>query len=165
MLELVPFRREDRESILEWRNSPSVATFMYRDTPIGPEEHKSWFEKAMVDHPDQIHRLLLIDGYPSGVMSLSHIDRSLRSAEWGGYLAPRVPRGVGHGRAFIEACLNLAQVDLRLHLVYVEVLESNTAARRLYESIGFELADRIKDRVVRDDEPIAALRLKLALDG
>lgn len=165
MLKLVPFRREDRESILEWRNSPSVATFMYRNTPIGPEEHRSWFEKAMVDHPDQIHRLLLIDGDPSGVMSLSHIDHSVGSAEWGGYLAPHVARGVGHGRAFIEACIDLARVDLRLHLLHVEVLESNTAARRLYESIGFEFVDRINQRVVRDDGPIAALRLRLVFDG
>jgi ribosomal protein S18 acetylase RimI-like enzyme len=47
----------------------------------------------------------------------------------------------------------------------VEVLESNTAARRLYESIGFEFVDRINQRVVRDDEAIPALRLRLVLDG
>ena len=164
MLELVPFPLECREAILEWRNSSSVAPFMYRDTQISLEEHSSWFAAAMTDRDDRIHRLLLIDGEPSGVMSLSQIDTSAGSAEWGGYLAPHVPRGVGHGRAFLEASCELARRHLGIRLIHVEVLESNVAARHLYEAVGFENAVRIEQRLLRGGAPVTACRLTRSLN-
>jgi|DEB0MinimDraft_10_1074344.scaffolds.fasta_scaffold104802_2 UDP-4-amino-4,6-dideoxy-N-acetyl-beta-L-altrosamine N-acetyltransferase len=164
VLKLVPLLPECREAILEWRNSASVSPFMYRDTPIGSAEHASWFAAAMNDAGDRIHRLLTIDGEPSGVMSLSDINASAGSAEWGGYLAPHVPRGLGHGRAFLEASCELARNDFGIRAIQVEVLETNSAARHLYESVGFEYVERIEHRVVRDGNPVAAYRLTRSLD-
>jgi UDP-4-amino-4,6-dideoxy-N-acetyl-beta-L-altrosamine N-acetyltransferase len=164
VLKLVPLLPECREAILEWRNSASVSPFMYRDTPIGSAEHASWFAAAMNDAGDRIHRLLTIDGEPSGVMSLSDINASAGSAEWGGYLAPHVPRGLGHGRAFLEASCELARNDFGIQVIQVEVLETNSAARHLYESVGFEYIERIEHRVVRDGNPVAAYRLTRSLD-
>jgi len=164
VLELVPLLPECREAILEWRNSASVSPFMYRDTPIGSAEHAAWFAAAMNDAGARIHRLLLIDGDPSGVMSLSEIDPLARSAEWGGYLAPHIPRGLGYGRAFLEASCELARSDFGIRAIHVEVLETNSAARHLYESIGFEYVDRIEHRVMRDGKPVAAYLLTRSLD-
>jgi len=98
---------------------------MYRDEPIGVEEHQAWFSSAMSDHEDRIHRIALIQNAPSGVMSLTHIDRVSGVAEWGGYLAPHVTRGAGHGRQLLESSMAFARDEVGLSRLVVEVLEIN----------------------------------------
>jgi RimJ/RimL family protein N-acetyltransferase len=34
----------DRQRLLDWRNSPEVAAFMYSDHRIGQAEHDRWFD-------------------------------------------------------------------------------------------------------------------------
>lgn len=136
---------------------------MYRDEPIGVEEHQAWFSSAMSDHEDHIHRLALIQSAPSGVMSLTHIDRVSGVAEWGGYLAPQVTRGVGHGRQLLESSMAFARDEVGLGRLIVEVLEINQSALGLYRSMGFIEETRMSRAVVRDGQQVDALRLTACL--
>lgn len=52
------------------------------------------------------------------------------------YFLPEA-RGLGHGRAMLTRCLAAAAAH-GFSYVYLETLESMTAARRLYEAFGFE---------------------------
>jgi len=136
---------------------------MYRDEPIGVEEHQAWFSSAMSDHEDRIHRIALIQNAPSGVMSLTHIDRVSGVAEWGGYLAPHVTRGAGHGRQLLESSMAFARDEVGLSRLVVEVLEINQSALGLYRSAGFIEETRMSHAVVRDGQQVDALRLSARL--
>ena len=52
------------------------------------------------------------------------------------YFLPEA-RGLGLGRALLERCLEAARAEGFRHM-YLETLKTMTAARRLYESFGFE---------------------------
>jgi ribosomal-protein-alanine N-acetyltransferase len=73
-------------------------------------------------------------------------------------IAGRQRRGVG--RALVRAAL--ADLGARgARTVYLEVRESNDAARRLYEGLGFEVLARRRDYYRRPVE--AALLLRAAI--
>ena len=57
------------------------------------------------------------------------------------YLLPEA-RGLGLGRALLRAAL-LAARELGYARVYLETMEHMTAARSLYESVGFRQTDRM----------------------
>jgi len=71
-------------------------------------------------------------------------------------------RRKGRGRALVEAAISAAQAH-PCQSVWLEVRESNTAARRLYEGLGFCLATR-RRRYYRDPEE-DALVLKLTVSA
>ncbi|MBO4548301.1 MAG: ribosomal protein S18-alanine N-acetyltransferase [Abditibacteriota bacterium] len=53
-------------------------------------------------------------------------------------------RGKGYGRILVDHCIAEARKDGSREL-FLEVRESNTAARRLYRSFGFEIIGKRKD--------------------
>jgi ribosomal-protein-alanine N-acetyltransferase len=63
----------------------------------------------------------------------------------------------GVGRRLVVAGLELARSE-RVKNVYLEVRESNSAAQRLYEQVGFELIGRRKGYYERPREDALVLR-------
>lgn len=132
--------------ILRWRNAPEVAAFMFRDDPITAVEHERWFAGALIDREEVVHRVFTHAGTPSGLFSLSGIDRRNHGCVWGGYLAPDAPRGSGLGVELMTVSLVMSFDELDLHRVVVEAIESNTRAIGLYEKIGFRREGFLRDR-------------------
>ena len=153
MLALRLPRPSDSDLVLEWRNSPDVARFMYRDDPIPATEHANWFPSTLFDGPNTCYRVAEWNGRPSGWISLSRIDRRNRSCEWGGYLAPSAPRGTGIGRHMLAASLDLAFTGLGLHRLVVEVLDGNDRAIGLYKALGFTHEGVLRQRAWQSTGP------------
>ena len=59
-----------------------------------------------------------------------------RSSIWGVYVCP-IYRGRGFGRAVVEACVHHARTWAGVDSVALSVSGEGTAARALYESLGF----------------------------
>lgn len=57
---------------------------------------------------------------------------------WGMYVSP-AHRGRGHGRRLLEAAVAYARTLQGVTVVHLSVTEAAPAARRLYESAGFEV--------------------------
>jgi hypothetical protein len=74
MVHLRKARIEDEAKVLTWRNSPAVATFMYRDDPISQDEHQRWFQNILEDSASSRVRILESDSQASGLASLTKID-------------------------------------------------------------------------------------------
>ena len=161
MVRLRPPTNADEAAVLEWRNSPEVAPFMYRDDPISPEEHALWFKKVLNAPNNSVYRIVEHGGQSAGFSSLTHIDDRHKSCEWGGYLAPNIGRGEGIGRAVIFLALEFAFQDLLLNRVTVEVLIENENALRLYESIGFKREGLQRERAWHTSGPKDVLCLAI----
>lgn len=151
----------DLDRVLEWRNSPEVAAFMYRDDPIPPEEHAAWFPTTMRDRAGARFRVAESVSTPVGWMSLTKIDTRNRSCEWGGYLAPGAPRGMGLGRAMLLASLDMAFTELGMNRVVVEVIVGNDRALHLYESVGFVREGLLRERAWQSGGPRDVICLSL----
>jgi UDP-4-amino-4,6-dideoxy-N-acetyl-beta-L-altrosamine N-acetyltransferase len=161
---MVTFRRptpEDAQMVLEWRNSDAVAPYMLRDDPISQVEHQLWFSNILVDTDTAIYRIMEDVGAPRGFISLTRLDHSQKSCEWGGYLAPHVRRGAGVGKAMMYLSAVTAFEQLEMTQMVVEVIIGNGAAIGLYESIGFSQERIIFNRAQRKDGPVDVIQMSL----
>lgn len=81
---------------------------------------------------------------------------------WGMYVAPRL-RGQGAGEALLTEAIRLAKTDPGLRSILLSVSETQPAARRLYERMGFSLygvepvALRVGDRDLAEEFMILKL--------
>jgi ribosomal protein S18 acetylase RimI-like enzyme len=81
---------------------------------------------------------------------------------WGVYVSPRL-RGQGTGRALMQACLERAAALDGLRQVKLGVARPNSAARALYESLGFEVYGEEVDSLIVAGEPVTELHMVLRL--
>lgn len=155
---------QDESMILEWRNSDAVAPYMLRDTLISQEEHHRWFGQILHDTDFAVFRIMEHEGVSCGLASLSPINTEKLSGEWGGYLAPHIPRGSGLGKTLMYLSLTTAFSHLRLNLVQVEVIVGNDAAIGLYDSIGFIRGETIFNRAEHKNGPVDVIAMSLTRD-
>ena len=79
-------------------------------------------------------------------------------AELGDLAVSPAARQSGVGRGLVEAVLEDAR-NHGIQLVFLEVRESNTAARRLYEKVGFEPVGRCPGYYVRPVEDAVVMHM------
>lgn len=71
-----------------------------------------------------------------GTISLKHISHKNRNAEYA-IVTRKKAQGTGAARKATQELLKYAFGELKLHKVYLNVLEENVRAQRLYEKCGF----------------------------
>ncbi|HMR94756.1 MAG TPA: UDP-4-amino-4,6-dideoxy-N-acetyl-beta-L-altrosamine N-acetyltransferase [Microthrixaceae bacterium] len=150
MIHLEPVAEPDRGLILDWRNQPDVARWMYTNHSISAAEHDAWFD-GMVASPLHHYWILSWRSEPAGVVHLIRDPQEYR-AEWGIYVASNRVRGTGaaSGAAFLS--LERAFGDLGVGRVTCEALSDNSRALALYERVGFRREGYLRGHVTRGTE-------------
>ena len=135
MIELRDLQPSDRQQLLEWRNLPEVARWMYTDHAITAEEHDRWFD-GIIDDPKGRYWIITLNAEDVGVVNLSNIDTSHRRCEFGIYLGVAEASGTGAGTAALFQALDHAFVGLALNRVSAHAIADNRGAIRTYERLG-----------------------------
>jgi len=130
----------DLRETLAWRNRDGVRQQFKNPAPLEWEAHHGWFSRYC-EKPDD---LVLIaergdNGAKVGQVAIYAIDPENQTAEIGRFVVAPEFQGQGLMRAAIDVLMRFAADRLSLRLVYLEVIETNARARRLYESLGFEV--------------------------
>lgn len=157
------FRRleaEDKERLLDWRNRPEVAAYMYTDRRITPEEHEAWFAGIETD-ARRDYWLILLDGEPAGLLNLYDIQPEHGRASWAYYLAEIGSRGRGLGAKIEYRLLTHVFEERGLNKLWCEVLESNEGVIRLHRSFGFKEEAVLRAHVRKGGEYIDVIGLGL----
>ena len=126
---------QDLATIREWRNQPSVMSYMFQQHKISVNEHKKWFQKVVQDKK----RHLLIyseDDVPLGFMQLHESSQTPKLFEWGFYISPSASKGTGTRLCLMS--IQYAFSKLKAFKVYGEVLDFNLASIALHEKLGFK---------------------------
>lgn len=133
---LRPATAADSARMLDWRNQPEVARWMYSDHLITPDEHARFMAQALTD-PTRRYWIVELDGAPVGLAGLVDISTQNRKATLVHYLADPITRGRGLG-AFVEVWL-LDQTfrELGLNKLSCEVMLENERAWKMHEGFGF----------------------------
>ncbi len=124
--------REEVLMVLNWRNHPEIANFMFRNTPISEEEHFSFIEK-LKETNTRFYYLVFKEEKPIGVIYITNICWAKRQGELGLYRNPEL-RGVG--TILLESLENLASI-LGLSRLLARVLPDNHRALSLYGREGY----------------------------
>lgn len=123
----------DLKMVWAWRNHLEVRRYMYTDHEIPWEEHCAWFERASTD---PLRQLLIYELKGQGAGFVSFTERTSGGiAEWGFYLAPNSPKGMG--RTLGRAALDHAFRVLKLHKVCGQALGFNERSIRFHIGMGF----------------------------
>lgn len=150
----------DRDRLLDWRNQPDVARWMYTDHVISPAEHDRWLTAALAD-PSRKYWIIELDGEPVGLANLYDISKANRKTAWAYYLASPSVRGKGVG-AFVEFwMIEHVFKTLGLDKLCCEVLVENEAVWKIHESFGFQREALFRHHVWKAGQPLDVVGLGL----
>jgi len=136
-LHLRPLQEKDIPGMLEWMKDPAVNLFFHFDPAAVTAETAAAFVRAAQDTSADLHLACADDsGEYLGTISLKHIDRTNRNAEYAVSFR-RCAQGTGAAAFATREILRRAFEAEGLEKVYLNVLAENTRARHFYEKNGF----------------------------
>lgn len=144
-----PVETGDLERMVQLRADPRVWTQLGDVRMIGIEDQRDWFERVR-RNPSRRYYVLCTDSIPFlGVVRTDEIDHLNRSMRVGGDILPEY-WGKGYGTQMFalleEYCFNV----LNMNRLWLLVLDSNVAARRLYAKAGFREEGRMRQALFRN---------------
>lgn len=148
---LRPLAAEHLPLTLGWRNRDGVRQqFIYSEL-LTLESHQGWFRK----YSDKIDDFVFMVEDPTtgvlvGQVAVYDVNLETGRAEIGRFVVAPEAAGQGKMRRAIEALLVFARDRLGMSMVYLEVLETNPHAARIYEKLGFVETGRHDGRVAME---------------
>ena len=128
----------DVDALFAQKNDPEVASMLGGFTKgYTRADLARWVDAHAQAKDEALYVIADADDRCLGHVGLYKIDHRIRSAEFAILVGDRKAWGSGIGRACTSFMLGFGFEDLQLHRIYLEVLETNERARRLYESLGF----------------------------
>lgn len=136
-----PIKFDDKNLILQWRNSEHIRFNMYNDHIISQDEHDIWFSKTLVD-TSVAYLIFQYNENPIGLIYFTKIDCFHSHCYWGFYLGERdVPRGVGSVMEFFA--MDYAFSSIKIRKLCCEVFAFNESVIKLHEKFGFVREGRL----------------------
>jgi diamine N-acetyltransferase len=135
---LRPLEEKDAELMLEWLRDEEVTKYLKIGGKNSTLEGTLRFIENAKDESANLHRAIVGgDDTYSGTVSLKNIDNEKKEAEYAITLHPSA-WGKGASVTATEEILKAAFERLGLERVYLNVLEENERAVKLYEKTGFK---------------------------
>ena len=136
MFKLRPLQTSDLETILEWRNDPSVRQNMYTQDIISIEQHRTWWSDVSCRN-DKKYFICEEFGVAVGVVAFTDINFRIGHASWAFYSDPNARRGTGSSMELLA--LDFAFLDMKLNKLYCEVLSFNQSVINMHKKFGFNV--------------------------
>ncbi len=139
---------EDLEALRCWRNRPDYRQFFREHRDITPTMQQNWYEKTVLKD-ERVHMFAITDQANErllGACGLCYIDEHNRSADFSIYL--------GADDLYIDQkfapdtgklLLRYGFETLKLHRIWAEIYEIDSAKQALLPSLGFVLDGRHRE--------------------
>lgn len=149
---LVP-TEEHAQILLDWRTRPDIADQMLSEVPYDVERQKAWLRRC-AERTDYVHRILCVDGAPSGHVSITITEPAWKIATMGVLMGERAGR-IGAAPLNFAYMLNHAFFTMQLRKVVNHILGTNSP--RLLKGqpmIGYRPVGVLARQVVKDGQEI-----------
>ena len=150
-----PLTLSDLPFLIEIRNE--CRDFLHDNRIFTLQECERWFKEAKPDF-----RVIRFDQVPIGYFRLSHYDPETGSIYIGADLH-RDFRGRGLAEAAYKAFIPVLFDEYKVSRLRLEVLSHNSAAKQLYEKLGFEEIERKTDFSSRNGVSVDSIVMQLEL--
>lgn len=131
----------DLKTILDWRNRDDARVWFKTSEKLSFSSHKSWYEHYLAKN-DDFFFLIEVGGQPVGQCAIYDIDRGAGSAEIGRFLVAPEKAGHGYITRSCEQLVRFGMTMLDLSYLFLEVMERNDKAARIYKRCGFREESR-----------------------
>jgi len=153
VIRLRELERADIRVINRWRQSRALtATIGAPHRHIGIEVDERWFESYLQRRGTDVRCAVCLDAEPEliGLTSLTGIDPVHKHAEYHMLLGDRAEHGRGVGTFATREMVRHGFQDLNLPRIYVFILDSNPAARRMCEKAGFRHEGTMREAAFKE---------------
>ncbi len=133
---------DEKEKILNWRNSDRVRLKMNNQDIIPLENHLKYID-SLKNRKDCVYYLFYIDENPVGVFYLTDIDESKKSCMVGSYMGD-MDRGGGFGIFLFYYNLYLAFEKYDMQEVFANVLKNNPRVYKIHKKF-FNAIDKYEN--------------------
>lgn len=142
-----PVDQTDLRRLEKHRNSPSTWENLTSSLPVLPNEQQAWLESLGKDS----YYFIAIDMRTHtdvGLLRITNIDWQNRNAAVGLDIFLE-DRNQGHGSRLMPVLLEYCFEELNLHKLWLLVLDTNHAARKIYVNNGFVAEGKMYDMIFR----------------
>ncbi len=137
----------DLETTLSWRNRDDTRVWFKTSSRLTLDQHRAWFHKYQ-SKDDDFLLVVEAEGQLVGQASVYNIQWGDACAEVGRFLVAPESRGKGYIGQACEALIHFCENTLNLKYLFLEVIETNDRAIRLYQRNGFK-EERRYDGLIR----------------
>ena len=137
-IKLRSLEKKDAPLMLEWMHDHEVTHYLKLDGDNATMDSVLTFIENAIHSTEQNLHYAIADenNLYLGTISLKNIDREKSEAELA-IVLHRDSMGKGAATRAIQQVLNIAFQELKLNKVYLNVLQDNKRAVKLYEKLGF----------------------------
>ncbi|MBW3624655.1 MAG: GNAT family N-acetyltransferase [Armatimonadetes bacterium] len=160
---LRPLEPSDVDRLYAFRNNPDVTSCLGGfSTGYSRQDLVDWVN-AHRNRKDELLWAIAArdDSACLGHVGLYQIEHRVRKAEFGILIGDPGWQGKGIGRAVTRTVIDFGFQQLNLHKISLSVLESNSRAVKLYESLGFAREGLLVDDQYRDGQYISSILMAL----
>lgn len=151
---IIPIRKQDMESIRQWRNKQ--LSILRQKEPVSAEEQKDYFEQVIApsfnqDHPPLILFSVLYQDRCIGYGGLVHIDWQAKKAEVSFLVNPEhSPYYFSAFTHFLSLIRTVAMESLNMHRLFTETYAFRTEHIAILEQMGFQLEGRLREHIFKE---------------
>lgn len=152
MVTLRKVEPEDLPYLYQWENDASVWADGDTHNPLSHQDLRTYIENTTGDiyRDGQVRMIVEADNVTMGCIDLFDLDARNRKAAIGMYIAPEY-RGLGIGRAAIQALEEHAFAHLGLRQIYAIISVNNHPCSQLYKSLGYESTAHLRAWTLEGD--------------
>ena len=128
---------KDLETTLSWRNRDEARVWFKSTSTISIGQHREWFQRYQEKDNDFLF-VIEVNNKLVGQASVYDIDWDTGQAEVGRFLAAPDEGGKGYISHACGQLVRFCAETLEITYLFLEVLENNEKAIRVYKRNGFE---------------------------
>ncbi len=154
-IKLRALTKSDIEYTLKWHNSDDIRRYyLGHPFPINREMEEKWYEKILYsNYPTTVFGIELIPIQKLiGITILSEINFINRSAKFSIYIGDSNEKGKGYSKEAAYLTLRFGFKHLNLNRIFLNVLEENKLAIKLYQDIGMVREGVLRSSVYKNGE-------------
>ena len=158
-INLIPFTNDHIKATFDWVVAPDFQHWFLLRGKVTWEGHQQYFAQVLTD-PTQ--RVFAIIGKDTHVGNCGFKNLTQKEGELWIYIGDSSWRGQGIGGKATQLLLDKGFVEMGLEIIYLHFRDSNIAAHKLYEKVGFVEAplESYNDEWSNRDFKIVRMELK-----
>lgn len=142
---LVPLSIAHLDHVMEWVNDRDVVQyFAARQTDITKAEELKYLKQLVGSETDRAFSIITKEGVYVGQCSINQIHWPSRNGRLF-VVIKKNAQGNGYGPAAVQALLDLAWTEMKLHKVFLIVRSDNREAQARYLKLGFNFEGLLRD--------------------
>lgn len=158
---LSPMNVEDFEKYVKWLNNPEITKYLtIHNSIVSLTSEKEYLEEFS---KKEFHLCIVKceNDELIGNIAFNKIDYKNGTAELGIFIGEENNLGKGYGSEAINLLTNYGFKELRLHTIYLTVLDNNPRAKKAYTKCGFNECGRRHEAIYRDGKYIDLIYMEL----